>query len=50
MRDLTGDGGGRGLLEGVEVRLVDLGDDRATRDLDTPEAWEAWRRARRIPH
>lgn len=50
MRDLTGDGGGRGLLEGEEVRLVDLGDDRATRDLDTPEAWEAWRRARGIPH
>lgn len=42
---LKGDTGGKSLLEGEEVRLVPLSDDRATTDLDTPEAWKAWRDA-----
>ena len=40
---LTGDDGGRSLLLGEEVTLVPFEDDRATRDLDTPEDWRRWR-------
>lgn len=40
---LTGDEGARRVLEDEEVNLVVLDDDRATRDLDTPEEWAAWR-------
>ncbi|TDL83634.1 nucleotidyltransferase family protein [Palleronia sediminis] len=43
---LTGDMGARQLLEGEEVVSVPLPGDRAILDLDTPEAWEAWRARR----
>ncbi len=44
---LTGDEGARRLLarEAARVHLVPLADDRALVDLDTPEAWAAWRSA-----
>jgi CTP:molybdopterin cytidylyltransferase MocA len=42
--ELTGDDGGRSVLKGETVVTVALSGDRATRDLDTPEDWEAWRR------
>lgn len=41
--DLTGDEGGRSALEDETVRLAYLKGDRASRDLDTPEDWAAWR-------
>ncbi|NND42065.1 MAG: NTP transferase domain-containing protein [Silicimonas sp.] len=41
---LTGDDGGRSVLRDEEVELVRFPDDRAVRDLDTPEAWAEWRR------
>lgn len=40
---LTGDEGGRTVLKGEPVDLVRFPDDRALRDLDTPEDWRAWR-------
>ena len=42
---LTGDTGARDVLKkhGARVHLVPLDGDRATRDLDTPEDWAAWR-------
>lgn len=40
---LTGDEGGRAALKGERVELVRFPDGRATRDLDTPEEWTAWR-------
>ncbi|MXQ07184.1 NTP transferase domain-containing protein [Alphaproteobacteria bacterium GH1-50] len=40
---LKGDDGGRSLLIGEEITLVPFEDDRATRDLDTPEDWRRWR-------
>ena len=42
---LTGDQGARALLqrEAKHVALVPLDGQRATLDLDTPEAWAAWR-------
>ncbi|MCX7888466.1 MAG: NTP transferase domain-containing protein [Rhodobacteraceae bacterium] len=43
---LTGDEGARRVLAGEEVNLVLLDDDRALRDLDTPEDWARWRRLR----
>jgi len=49
LADLTGDSGGRGVLRGEPVDLVRFADDRATRDLDTPEDWKAWRRANNTP-
>ena len=47
---LSGDEGARAVLkrEGARVHLLPLKDDRAAVDLDTPEAWAAWR-ARRAP-
>ena len=41
---LTGDRGAKGLLRGERVQTVAFEDDRATRDLDTPEDWNAWRK------
>ena len=41
---LTGDEGGRAALEDETITFVQLQGDRATRDLDTPEDWQAWRR------
>lgn len=44
---LTGDRGARDLIEQAEdVRIVPLPGERALTDLDTPEAWAAWRSAR----
>ncbi|MEL6451340.1 MAG: nucleotidyltransferase family protein [Pseudomonadota bacterium] len=42
----TGDSGGHSVLQGERVHLVTLADARARADLDTPEAWAAWRAAR----
>ncbi len=43
---LRGDVGARDLIRREEVNLVPLPGARATTDLDTPEDWIAWRRAR----
>jgi molybdenum cofactor cytidylyltransferase len=40
---LRGDVGARGVLVGEDVRTFQLPGKRATTDLDTPEAWAAWR-------
>lgn len=41
--NLNGDQGARALFEGQSVDLVRLPNDHAVTDLDTPEAWAAWR-------
>ena len=41
---LSGDEGGRAILKDETINLVQLQGDRATRDLDTPEDWKAWRK------
>ena len=41
---LTGDEGGRAVLKDETINFVLLQGDRATRDLDTPEDWKAWRK------
>lgn len=43
---LTGDQGARSLLTQEPVEYIPLHGDRALVDLDTPEAWAAWRAAR----
>lgn len=45
---LTGDEGGRSVVKAAAsaVRLIPLPDRHALADLDTPEAWAAWRAAR----
>lgn len=43
---VTGDVGGRRVLEGEAVTLVPLPGTRAVTDLDTPEDWAAWRAGR----
>ena len=45
---LSGDEGARAVLkrEDARVHLLPLKDDRAAVDLDTPEAWAAWRAGR----
>lgn len=45
LMDLTGDTGARSVLKrhGTRVHLVPLEGARALTDLDTPEAWAAWR-------
>lgn len=45
MSSLTGDEGARKVLKANKhrLRLVTLPGNRALTDLDTPEAWEAWR-------
>lgn len=40
---LRGDGGAKPVLRGERVCLVALPNRRATTDLDTPDAWAAWR-------
>ena len=40
---LQGDAGARAVLANHPPRLIPLPGHRATRDLDTPEAWTAWR-------
>jgi CTP:molybdopterin cytidylyltransferase MocA len=48
IRGLTGDGGARSVVAaaGDRVQLVPLEGERARTDLDTPEAWAAWRAKR----
>lgn len=41
--DLSGDDGGRSLIDPNALIKVHFPDDRATRDLDTPEEWAKWR-------
>ncbi|MEM8802722.1 MAG: nucleotidyltransferase family protein [Pseudomonadota bacterium] len=43
LTELTGDDGGKSILRDETVQLVQLSDNRATTDLDTPEEWQAWR-------
>jgi CTP:molybdopterin cytidylyltransferase MocA len=43
MRHLTGDQGAQDILRANPVQTVRLPGTRATTDLDTPEAWTAWR-------
>jgi len=45
MRHLTGDQGAQDILRANPVQTVELPGNRATTDLDTPEAWAAWRSA-----
>src|SRR6056297_204158 len=45
IRDLKGDQGAQDILRANPVQTVELPGTRATTDLDTPEAWTAWRRA-----
>ncbi|MEM9524812.1 MAG: nucleotidyltransferase family protein, partial [Pseudomonadota bacterium] len=46
---LEGDDGARSVIKaaGGGVHLIPLPGGRARRDLDTPEAWRAWRAERR---
>ena len=44
MDRLRGDAGARGIVAAEAPVLVPLPQERATTDLDTPEAWAAWRR------
>jgi CTP:molybdopterin cytidylyltransferase MocA len=43
---LQGDTGGRSVFDGHPPRLHPLAGQRALVDLDTPEAWQAWRAAK----
>ena len=43
---LSGDRGARDVLRKERIRPCPLSGNRATTDLDTPEAWTAWRAAR----
>ncbi|MDA3859471.1 MAG: nucleotidyltransferase family protein, partial [Roseovarius sp.] len=43
LKRLTGDQGARALLRSEPVMQVTLPDAHATTDLDTTEAWAAWR-------
>ena len=44
LTQLQGDVGGKSVLEGEDVGLVQCPDNRALVDLDTPEDWAMWRR------
>lgn len=46
--ELHGDIGAQGVVAQAKGRisLIPLGDDRARRDLDTPQEWEVWRKNR----
>lgn len=44
INDLRGDRGAQALLSGQQVDHVALPGSVATTDLDTPEAWDAWRK------
>lgn len=51
MLQLTGDQGARPVLKANQhrLRLVPLEGDRALIDLDTPEAWDRWKKSRTYP-
>ena len=40
---LTGDSGGKDIIAAHRTKLIPLPNHHATRDLDTPEDWAAWR-------
>ena len=45
--ELSGDEGGRSILKAADhIELIPLKGNRALTDLDTPEAWEDWRKSR----
>lgn len=48
LQDLRGDEGGRRILvqHAARIKLIALPDHHALTDLDTPEAWAAWRKGR----
>ncbi len=48
---LAGDNGGREVVaeHQAQTQLVPLPGNRARQDLDTPEQWTAWRKARNLP-
>jgi CTP:molybdopterin cytidylyltransferase MocA len=46
LADLAGDAGARALMTGEDVIAIPLPGSAALTDLDTPEAWAAWRAAR----
>jgi CTP:molybdopterin cytidylyltransferase MocA len=48
LTQLTGDQGANAILRSEPIHAVPLPGQRATVDLDTPEAWAAWR-AKRTP-
>lgn len=49
LQTLEGDFGARSVLaSGAAVRLVPLPGERAITDLDTPEAWDDWRRRKGV--
>lgn len=43
LKALKGDEGARSVLRGEDLKLIALPEARALTDLDTPEAWAAWR-------
>ena len=49
LQDLHGDEGARGVLtrHAARIQLIALPDQHALTDLDTPEAWAAWRAERK---
>ena len=47
LQKLSGDQGARSILRSAPVTLVPLPDSHALTDLDTPEAWAAWRAGRK---
>jgi|SRR6056297_1144699 len=48
LMQVAGDIGARKILQSEDVRPLPLPDQRATTDLDTPEAWDAWRQRQKI--
>lgn len=50
LRTLENEDSGRAILKGTEIHLVPFPDDRAIRDLDTPEAWAEWRAETNTPN
>ena len=47
--ELTGDDGGKSILRNEPVKLVQISDNRAITDLDTPEDWARWREEHNAP-
>ncbi len=47
LKALHGDEGARSVLRGEDLKLIALPEARAVTDLDTPEAWAAWRNSRK---
>lgn len=47
--ELTGDSGGKSVLQSEVITLVPISGTRATRDLDTPQDWAEWRKDNNTP-